>query len=110
MIAALKDFYVTITIFLLRLKQIYRKSRYIANNFGDSEWRFYERGFHYGLFTCEVRKVFAKFAVKLFWKAKNVIFQRFQFLFTHTFGDGEIGFHDFVLTWVNDRFTFFLKK
>ena len=66
MIAALKDFYVTITIFPLRLKQIYRKSRLHRQQFGDSEWRFYESGFHYGLFTREVRKIFEKFAVKLF--------------------------------------------
>ena len=106
MIAALKDFYVTITIFPLFKTDIseilFTSPTILVIPNGNS--------MQADFIIAYLLAMFAKFAVKLFWKAKNVIFQRFQFLFAHTFGDGEIGFHDFVLTWVNDRFTFFLKK
>ena len=104
MIAALKDFHAPITNFSSFKTDIseipFTSPTTLVIPCGDSIKAKYVMVY--------LQSKFGKFAVKLFWKAKNVIFQRFQFLFAHTFSDGKVGFHNIILTWVNYGFAFFL--
>jgi len=46
----------------------------------------------------------------LFPVAVNISLECLQLLVAHVFGDRKIGFHDFILAWVNEWFAFAFEK